>query len=102
MKFSRKEEPNHEEAHRPRKWACKASRDFLQKKLAEGKGPTEAYEDTVVEFGDQAPSINSARKAVNPGRNTVSTQLQLLNVLSRTYAATVNADSRVPGYVQVR
>lgn len=74
---------------------------MVAKAIEGGKGPTEAYEDAVVKFGEDAPTLNSVRKGRHPGSNKVSSQMEILGVLHRTYKSTLNPDSSVPGYVQV-
>lgn len=84
-----------------RKCASEAARAMVKEEIEKGKGPTEAFEDVALKIGSAVPSLGSIRKAKNPGSRSVSTQVQLLCLLQRTYKATVNPDSPVPGYLQV-
>lgn len=101
MIFTRLGEPNHEGLP-TRKWSSGLARKMVQEEMAAGKGPTEAWENTTLKLGEAAPTLASVRKARQPGSKTVSTQHQLLMLLQRTLNVTVNENSRVPGYLQVR
>lgn len=74
---------------------------MVKEEMEKGKGPTEAFEDVALQIGSAVPSLGSIQKAKYPGSRSVSTQVQLLCLLQRTYKSTVNPDSQVPGYLQV-
>lgn len=103
LKWSLKKTGNedHVRGYRTRTMSSKEARDMVDDGLRSGKGPTEAFEDAVLVFGDEAPTLASVRKARNPGCNRISSQMQLLTLLDRTYRTTVNPDSSLPGYIQV-
>ena len=102
MVFRQLGTPDHDPSYESRQWSSAESRKMtIATAIAAGKGPTQAYEVAVVAFGDEAPTLASVRKARHPGSNKVSPQMELLNVLYRTYRATINPDSSVPGYIQV-
>lgn len=75
---------------------------MVQDELDAGKGPTEAWENTALKLGASAPTLSSVRKSRQPGSKTISTQDQLMVLLQRTLNGTVNENSPVPGYIQVR
>ena len=101
MSFSQIGDPVHQEDYHPKKHASKAAREFVKVAKENGSGPTAAYEDALLEFGEDAPTLASVRKAANPGSKTIPAEMELLCVLRRTYAATLNPHTPVPGYVQV-
>lgn len=101
MIFTRFGEPNHVGLP-TRKWSSKTGRQMVQDELDAGKGPTEAWENTALKLGASAPTLSSVRKSRQPGSKTISTQDQLMVLLQRTLNGTVNENSPVPGYIQVR
>ena len=74
---------------------------MIEAAIMSGKGSTEVFEDAAVVFAQRTPALSTVRKARNPGCSLISTEMQLLTTLTRTYKATVNPDSPILGYVQV-
>lgn len=101
MKFSATGDIEHDPTFVPRRQASKEARAAVLRQLQSGKGPTEVFEDVSLKYQDKAPTIASVRRNRNPGVNRVPTQIQLLNLLRRTYESLIEPDGPVKGYIQV-
>lgn len=101
MKFLRSGNVKHDPQFSRKKRSSRAARDAVAALMTAGAGPTEAHELVALSHGEDVPSLNTVRKARNPGSRTVSTEMELLTLFKRTCDATVNPDSCIPGYIQV-
>lgn len=87
---------------KPKQWASIDARREAAEGIKSGDGPTLVFETTRDKYAEQGVPITTLRKARQPGRNTVSPEMDKLRLLKRTYEAFVAPTSSVPGYIQVR
>lgn len=100
--FKSEGEVSHDSNYVPRHKSSEEAREELLRQLGAGKGPTEAQEDVAMQYKEKAPTLASARKNRNPGVNRIPTQVQMLDLLRRSYQSLIEPSGPVKGYIQVR
>lgn len=100
MTFVQVGDIEHDEDYQATQRSSKVARQAFEKEIQQGKGTTEAFQD-IASTHKRQPTVTSVRKVKTPRSSKMSTEMQMLCLLQRTYNSVIHPDGLVPGYIQV-